>query len=79
MSIEEFFMKLRRHDWFYEYSDDHGVWQRGQAARYELRQLAKENDTFALMYDDYINYINAIVKEGPKQESVPVPKLEDYL
>lgn len=79
MSIEEFFMKLRRHDWFYEYSDDHSVWQRGQAARHELRQLAKENDTFALMYDDYINYINAIVKEGPKQESVPVPKLEDYL
>jgi len=79
MQIEEFFMKLRRHDWFYEYSDDHSVWQRGQAASYELRQLAKENDTFALMYADYNNYINAIVKEGPNQESVAVPKLEDYL
>ena len=22
---------LARHDWFYEYSDDHSVWRRGQA------------------------------------------------
>ena len=22
---------LARHDWFYDYSDDHSVWRRGQA------------------------------------------------
>lgn len=79
LTIEEYFDMLRRHDWFYEYSDDHSAWQRGQAGKVELRNLAKANEQFAIMLEDYNNYINAVISEGPKQETVPLPKLEDYL
>ena len=37
MNRAEFGLKLKRHDWFYGYSDDHSVWRRGQAASQKLR------------------------------------------
>ena len=78
MTNEEYFDKLQRHDWFYEYSDDHSVWQRGGKSLAELRNLAKDNDVFAMMFSDYSSYINAVVRDGPKQESVARPVFEDY-
>lgn len=36
MTIEEYTEALRRHDWSFQYSDDHGVWRRGTQS---LRQL----------------------------------------
>lgn len=79
MTNEEFFEKLKSHDWFYEYSDDHSVWRKGGKSLAELRALAKNNDMFAMMFSDYNSYINAIVSNGPKQEDIPLPKLEDYI
>lgn len=79
LTIEEYFDMLGRHDWFYEYSDDHGVWQNGQATKVKLQSLAKTNDQFAIMFADYNSYINAVISEGPYQETVPLPKLEDYV
>ena len=29
---------LKTHDWYYEYSDDHRVWQRGRDERDEIRR-----------------------------------------
>lgn len=29
---------LKQHDWYYQYSDDHRVWQRGQAHAEEIRR-----------------------------------------
>ena len=28
---------LKEHDWYYNYSDDHSVWQRGEARSGEIR------------------------------------------
>ena len=78
MTNEEYFAKLQSHDWFYEYSDDHSVWQRGGKSLAELKNLAKDNDVFATMFSDYNSYINAVVRDGPKQENVARPILEDY-
>jgi len=35
---------LRSHDWSFEYSDDHSVWQRGRAQLGELQHLQKQCD-----------------------------------
>lgn len=35
---------LQRHDWSFEYSDDHSVWQRGTEQLRELRMLQAELD-----------------------------------
>ena len=79
ITTEEYFKKLQYHDWFYEYSDDHSVWKKGLDARGELQNLAKESDLFATMFSEYLAYINAVIKEGPNQEEVARPVLEDYV
>ena len=39
--MEELYQKLCGFDWWYEYSDDHSVWQRGSKQEDELRRLAE--------------------------------------
>lgn len=29
---------LKNHDWYYNYSDDHAVWKRGEARSIEIRE-----------------------------------------
>lgn len=44
MERAEFGSKLKNHDWYYAYSDDHSVWKRGQAASARLRAACEELD-----------------------------------
>jgi hypothetical protein len=37
MTLAEFYDRCAAFDWFYDYSDDHRVWQRGCAAHDVLR------------------------------------------
>lgn len=34
--LEKFEEMLKNHDWYYEYSDDHGVWQAGRRSKGEV-------------------------------------------
>jgi hypothetical protein len=43
---------LQHHDWFYAYSDDGGVWRRGQAA---FDQLKRELDDAATISPEWVN------------------------
>jgi hypothetical protein len=53
MTTEEYQAKLKAHDWYYDYSDDHSVWRRGKAERQELWELANESDEFMQMFCEY--------------------------
>ena len=39
--MEKLIEMLRNHDWYFEYSDDHKVWQRGTAQRAEINAEAE--------------------------------------
>jgi len=43
MNIEQFFNEASRHDWFYDYSDDHRVWTAGNEYQNNLYRLAEGN------------------------------------
>jgi hypothetical protein len=43
MNIEQFFNEASRHDWFYDYSDDHRVWTAGNEYKNNLYRLAEGN------------------------------------
>ena len=43
LTIDEYRKLLKRHDWYYEYSDDHSVWKQGQRAELALREIARSN------------------------------------
>ena len=42
MERAEFGSKLKTHDWYYAYSDDHRVWRRGNEASGRLRVAREE-------------------------------------
>lgn len=50
-AIKAYELRLKRHDWWHEYSDDHRVWQRGAANLDALRQTARTHPMYASMYD----------------------------
>lgn len=41
---DEYLKALRQHDWYYMYSDDHKVWQRGREAAARIEEMRRELD-----------------------------------
>lgn len=48
--LEVLEQKCKAHDWFYEYSDDHRVWQRGKDERHIIDELLRK--LFAEGFED---------------------------
>lgn len=54
ITIQEFYQKLERHDWYYMMSDDHSVWQRGKEAEKNLKEIASEHgDKWLSLFEDF--------------------------
>lgn len=51
MTLKEFDQALANFDWFYEYSDDHSVWQRGSTAHSKILATAKTSPQHQELYD----------------------------
>jgi len=47
-TLDTFSQALHRHDWLYNYSDDHSVWSRGQDELNDLRRMIDELDRAGL-------------------------------
>lgn len=45
--------KLKAHDWSYEFSDDHTVWQKGFAEQKELLALQRTLDPDFRLWNEY--------------------------
>lgn len=57
MKLTEFYDMLEKHDWTYEYSDDHSVYMRGSSAERKLMGIIKDNGgIFLQLYDDFKAY-----------------------
>ena len=57
MTPEEYYVELERHDWFYEYTDDHRVWQLGKANLARLQSIAQENPVLLGLYEAFSEYM----------------------
>lgn len=44
---------LEDHDWFYEFTEDRRVFNRGLTERKRLEQLADDNPEFAELFETY--------------------------
>ena len=51
--FQEYINKLNRHDWFYDYSDDHSVWRSGLASAKEIMNQSKEHPIYDKAYKAY--------------------------
>lgn len=53
MTTEQYIEALKNHDWFYEFSDDHSVYQRGREAFMQLLQAQKKLDPKYEIWNQY--------------------------
>lgn len=51
VSLKDFDAQLAGFDWFYDYSDDHSVWERGCAAQSRVLAGAKQSPLHKALYD----------------------------
>jgi hypothetical protein len=76
MSPSEFFKLLEKHDWYYQYSDDHRAWEKGSNESKRIQAIAQEIPLFLDMYRDYSKFMFLPLDE---REQVTRPELKDYL
>ena len=55
--LKEFYKRLEWHDWTYQYSDDHSVWQRGCEMERKLMSDARKDKRAETLFEGYRNYI----------------------
>jgi hypothetical protein len=72
VSIEEYYHMLERHDWFYNYSDDHRVWKAGAAATERLIAIANQKGgRYQSMYSAYKAHIFSGEQWGTEKQAKP--------
>jgi len=52
-SVDEYIERLKHHDWFYDYSDDHSVWTRGRKDRGAIDSAQKRYDPDHALWNQY--------------------------
>ena len=70
ISLEEYYAMLERFDWWYDYSDDHRVWQRERDREKYLKALGLTHPQFYSLWNEYYNFI-----KNNQNNSLQKPKL----
>lgn len=79
--MQDYIQKLKSHDWTYEYSDDHSVWQRGSSERSEIRRLSAILDPKREIWNKYDPFAKKVETSGYEGQVEPhkhVFKTIDY-
>jgi hypothetical protein len=72
MTLQEFHDACASHDWYYEMSDDHRVWQRGQGERMALLHGSGEST----QHDEIYKRWRLHAFSGPNWGTEKAPKPE---
>lgn len=70
-SLQAYWDALNRHDWFYEFSDDQSVWDRGQREAGRLYGLRTTSPEHEKMWTDWNAHINAGIKQTADPPAKP--------
>jgi hypothetical protein len=54
--IREYYSELSVFDWFYDYSDDHSVWTRGNEGKKVLYDKSYDSVDFYTMYREFVKW-----------------------
>lgn len=56
MGLAEYWDNLNRHDWYYQFSDDHGVWCAGESDAGRLAALAMLSNEHKAMHEQFTKH-----------------------
>jgi len=69
-TTNEMYDACERHDWLYDFSDDHRVWCSGEHAKAKLLEAAAETPENQAVYDAWRAYMSS----GPPWDTPKNPK-----
>jgi hypothetical protein len=55
--LVEYYEALQKHDWYYEYSDDHSVWANGSENYHKLFRDSTKSKQHEELWDSYQRYV----------------------
>jgi len=70
-SLQEFYDALKRHDWYYMFSDDGNVLRRGWDNLQILTRTAKESVEYQAMFDGFKAHYASGTVYGTEQSPLP--------
>lgn len=70
-TLGEFWDQLAGFDWFYEMSDDPGVYRRGTRAQAEVREVAAQSEEHAALYKAWREYMCSGPAWGTEKKPCP--------
>jgi len=77
-SIVEYFEMLKNHDWYYDFADDHSVWEAGKLEHKRLERIALEKQLDYLRM--WLQFNQAMFSGEPwGTPKVEIPRLNDYI
>jgi hypothetical protein len=72
VNLKDFYQMLKQHDWYYEYSDDYGVYMRGKANRNKLKKMAAQSPAHQHLFDSFFRHYFS--GEPFSTEKTPLPE-----
>ena len=73
MTLTEFYDVLNSFDWYYDFSDDHRVWKRGESGKAKILAMITEGGKeFKDLYDGFVAHHFS----GPSWNTDKAPKPE---
>lgn len=68
-NLFEYCQALQLHDWSFEYSDDHSVWQRGRASLGALQEMQPKVDPDFTVWNKFAptDYRRQVESRGPAE------------
>jgi hypothetical protein len=69
-AMDDYIAKLKAHDWTYQYSDDHSVWQRGSAESDAIRKMGDIVDPDRKIYKKYSPFSEQIEEKLSKSDDM---------
>ena len=69
--MDEYKSLLSRHDWYYDYSDDHSVWTRGSNERKELNRMQDAIDSDYAIWNEYAPDMFKRIKTAEGESKLP--------
>ena len=55
LTLAEFYDLLARHDWTYQYSDDHRAWEKGRKTADWIQHVLMQNEEYTPVFRDLHN------------------------
>lgn len=74
--LAEYWDDLKKHDWYFNMTDDRGVWRRGDSNQRRLRAIASvQGPEFTDMYQAFVDYHQRNMKG---EATAPLPNRPNF-